>query len=72
MDCSCRTYRVGLKQRIKETDIVKHDNLQPPKRRYPAFWEKAVPIALTVIVLAIVLLLVVVFAVATGLLPGAR
>ena len=51
---------------------MKQDNLQPPKRRYPAFWEKAVPIVLGVIVFAIVLLLVVVFAVATGLLPGAK
>jgi len=51
---------------------VKHSNPRPPKRRYPAFWERAVPIVLVVIVLAIVLLLVVVFAVATGLLPGAR
>jgi hypothetical protein len=51
---------------------VKQGNPQPPKRRYPAFWEKAVPIVLAVIVLAVVLLLVVVFAVATGLLPGAK
>jgi hypothetical protein len=51
---------------------VKQDNREPPKRRYPAFWEKAMPIALVVIILAIVLLLVVVFAVATGLLPGVQ
>ena len=51
---------------------MKQENRQPPKRHYPAFWEKAVPIVLAGIVLAIVLLLVVVFAVATGLLPGSR
>jgi hypothetical protein len=51
---------------------VKQDNPQRPKRRYPGFWEKAVPIVLAVIVFAIVLLLVVIFAVAVGLFPGAR
>jgi hypothetical protein len=38
----------------------------PPGRRYPAFWEKAVPIALVAIAAAIVLLLGVALAVALG------
>lgn len=42
----------------------------PPKRQYPAFWEKAVPVALGVIGIAIVILLVIILAVALGLLPG--
>lgn len=38
------------------------------KRRYPAFYEKAVPIALAILVIAIVLPIV--FGVALGLFPG--
>ena len=33
------------------------DDRRPPKRRYPSFYEKAVPIALVIIVVAIVILL---------------
>ncbi len=39
-------------------------------RRYPAFWEKVVPIAVGIIVLAIAVLLVIIVAVALGLFPG--
>jgi hypothetical protein len=42
----------------------------PPSRRYPQFYEKAVPIALAVIGLAIALLLLVILAVALGLFPS--
>ncbi|HSR32725.1 MAG TPA: hypothetical protein VLY63_19360 [Anaerolineae bacterium] len=42
----------------------------PPKRQYPAFWEKAVPIALGIIGIAIVILLIIILAVALGLFPG--
>jgi len=47
-----------------------NDKQGPPKRRYPAFYERFVPIALGVIVLAIVLLLLVIFAVALGWFPA--
>ncbi len=40
-------------------------NSKPP-RQYPAFWEKAVPIFLGVLGLAILILLVVIIVVATG------
>ena len=41
-----------------------------PKRRYPTFYEKAVPIALAVIAAVIVLLLAVILSVAMGWLPA--
>jgi hypothetical protein len=43
----------------------------PSPRRYPAFWEKAVPLIVGIIVLAIVVLLIVIVAVALGLFPAA-
>lgn len=47
------------------------DNNTPPKRQYPPFYEKFVPIALGVIAIIIVILLLIIFAVALGLFPGA-
>ena len=46
------------------------DNHTPPKRQYPPFYEKAVPIALAIIAIAIVVLLTIIFGVALGLFPG--
>ena len=46
------------------------DNHTPPQRHYPHFYEKAVPIALGIIVLAVIVLLVIIFGVALGLFPG--
>ncbi len=40
-------------------------NSKPP-RQYPAFWEKAVPIFLGVLGLAVLVLLVIILIVATG------
>ena len=42
----------------------------PIKRQYPAAYEKAVPIALALIALAIVILLGIILVVALGLYPG--
>ena len=42
-----------------------------PKREYSSFYEKAVPLALGIIAVAIVVLLFVILAVALGLFPGA-
>lgn len=42
----------------------------PPGRRYPAFWEKAVPIALAAIAVAVVVLLVIAALVVLGTLRG--
>jgi hypothetical protein len=41
-----------------------------PQRQYPAFYERAVPIALGIIVVAIIILLLVILGVALGLFPG--
>lgn len=46
------------------------ENPPPTQRRYPRFYEKAVPIALGVIGLAILILLLAILAVAFGLFPG--
>ena len=43
---------------------------RPSERRYPPFYEKAVPIALGVIVLFIAVLLCVIASVALGLFPA--
>ena len=40
------------------------------ERRYPPFWERAVPIAVGILVLVIAVILVVIVAVALGVLPG--
>ncbi len=42
----------------------------PPKRQYPAAYERAVPIAMALIAIAIVVLLGIIVVVALGLLPG--
>ncbi len=42
----------------------------PPRRRYPPFYERAVPIALAAIVALIVILLAVAIALALGLVHG--
>ena len=47
------------------------ENHTPAKRQYPPFYEKVVPIALGIIGLGIVVLLLIIFGVALGLLPGA-
>jgi hypothetical protein len=42
----------------------------PRKRQYPAFYEKAVPVALAIIVVAIVILLAIIVGIALGLFPS--
>jgi hypothetical protein len=42
-----------------------------PRREYPSFYEKAVPIALGIIAVAVVVLLFIILAVALRLFPGA-
>ena len=42
------------------------DGSPPPKRQYPAFYEKFVPIALGIIVVVVVLLLLIIVGVALG------
>lgn len=46
------------------------DSAPKPPRKYPAFWEKAVPIFLAILGLAVLALLVIIFGVATGLIKG--
>jgi hypothetical protein len=47
-----------------------NDGPESPRRRYPAFYERFVPIALGIIVLAVIVLLIVIFAVALGWFPA--
>jgi hypothetical protein len=46
-------------------------NKPPPKREYPPLYEKIIPIAVGIIVFAILVLLLVIVGVLTGLLPWA-
>ena len=48
----------------------KNDRRTPRKRRYPPAYERAVPIALGIIVLFIIALLVIIVGVALGMFPG--
>ena len=41
-----------------------------PKRQYPALYEKGIPIALGIIVIAILVLVVIIFGVALGYVGG--
>lgn len=47
------------------------ENGAPPKRQYPAAYERAVPIVLALVALAILVLLGIILVVALGLYPGA-
>ena len=47
------------------------DSKGPPKRQYPLLYERAVPIALGIVVFVIVILLLIIFSVVLGLFPGA-
>ena len=47
-------------------------NPDRPRRQYPPFYERLVPIALGIIVAIILVLLLIIFAVALGLLPRTR
>ena len=51
-------------------DAPESKNEVPTKRQYPAAYERAVPVALAVIALAIVILLGIILVVALGLYPG--
>jgi len=46
-------------------------NRSSPKRQYPPFFEKAIPVAIVIIIVAIAIVLVIIFGVALGLFPGA-
>jgi uncharacterized membrane protein YidH (DUF202 family) len=48
------------------------DRDESRRHEYPPFWDKAVPIAVGLIVVIIVILLVVIVGVALGLFPGIR
>jgi hypothetical protein len=50
--------------------MPEEDKHTPPKRQYPPFYEKAVPIALVIIVFIILALLLIIFGVALDLFPG--
>lgn len=43
---------------------------EKPERRYPPFWERAVPVAIGILAFVIVVMLLVIVAVALGVFPG--
>jgi len=47
--------------------MSKNDNRSPAERRYPPIYEKAIPIALVIITVAILALFVIIVAVTLGL-----
>ncbi len=57
-------------EEVKAVSSRDHDT--HPKRQYPPLYEKALPIVLTMIGIAFVVLLLFVFGVALGLFPAAR
>ena len=65
-------YNLPVKNTASRRNPVKSKESPATKRRYPRFWERAVPIAVAVIGLLILALLVFVVAIALGLAPGAR
>ncbi len=73
---STKTFRqvLELPGRCTKTGDAMTDtnNDKPPKRQYPPFYEKVVPIALGILVVVVIILLFIILGVASGLLPGAR
>ena len=55
---------------MTDVDTPERKNEVPTKRQYPKAYEKAVPVALALIALAIVVLLAIILVVALGLYPG--
>jgi hypothetical protein len=56
---------------VYKIDMDDRKNKPPPKREYPPLYEKIIPIAVGIIVFAILVLLLVIVGVVTGLLPWA-
>ena len=50
--------------------VAQNDRKGPRKRQYPPVYEKVVPIALGIVVVAIVILLAVIASVVLGFFPG--
>lgn len=61
-----------MAEKPPEATAGERDEQARPKRQYPPFYEKVVPIALVVIVIAIAILLLIITGVALGLFPGAE
>jgi len=51
--------------------MSEQQNNPSPKREYPPLYEKVIPIAVGIILFAIIVLLVIIIGVVTGLIPGA-
>ena len=58
-------------RRLIILDMSEKDSRRGGGRKYPPLWEKLVPILVWVLAGIVVLLIVIVFAVALGLIPGA-
>jgi hypothetical protein len=50
--------------------MSEEDRKQQTRRRYPPLYERIVPIALVLIAFAIIIVLIVIFGVVLGLIPG--
>jgi hypothetical protein len=50
--------------------MSEEDRKQEPRRQYPPLYERVVPIALALIALAIIIVLITIFGVVLGLIPG--
>ena len=52
--------------------MSEEDRKQQTRRRYPPLYERIVPIALALIAFAIIIVLIVIFGVVLGLIPGSQ
>jgi hypothetical protein len=50
--------------------MTDRDREPSPKRRYPAVYERLVPVALVIIAAIVLILLAIIFSVALGFFPG--
>jgi lipopolysaccharide/colanic/teichoic acid biosynthesis glycosyltransferase len=59
-------------ERMEQQDfsMVSEEQVKRSKREYPPFFERLVPFALSLIAIAILILLLIIFGVVVGLFPG--
>ena len=55
---------------MRQSQMSESDKGPPPKRQYPGFYERLVPIALGLIAVAIIVILLIIFAIALGFFPA--
>jgi hypothetical protein len=55
---------------MRPRQVSEGDKGHPPKRQYPGFYERLVPVALGLIALAIIVILLIILGVALGFFPA--